>query len=321
MGENNVKEIKCESVKDFIKKISYKGKWYGLVGKRYIYRGESSDKYKLIPSALREQNHESLVNLVNKYFPNCRYKNDYSEYFQMIAEYISLHTFYKCCDYRGLHLSNTNDFRNKLVGKVNTNIILYNKSTWLPSEYIELAGLAQHYGVYTRLLDWSKDINVAIYFAISGLVNFKESEKPKNIVLWVLDTLAFRAPEENTPGIVLYTPEYASNPNLCAQKGVLSLNCINNNIQEDNISQFKNETKNKEVKPFDEIIKEQVNGYNEEPILYKILIPTPQDDELYNYLRHQGYDASLIFPGYGGAAKTIKEDLYWKNLKNVQDSK
>ena len=30
MGENNVKEIKCESVKDFIQRISYGGDLYKL---------------------------------------------------------------------------------------------------------------------------------------------------------------------------------------------------------------------------------------------------------------------------------------------------
>lgn len=319
MGENNVKEIKCESVKEFIQRISYGGDLFKLNNKQYIYRGESSDEYELIPSALRPDNHEYLVNLVNRHFPTCTYENDNSEYFQMVAEYISLYLFYSLCDYRGLHLPNTNDFRNKVIGKVNIDAILDYNSTWLPYEYIEVAGLAQHYGVYTRLLDWSRDINVAIYFANSGLMNFKEEKDRHNyMVLWVLDSLAFWAPKDNTTGIVLHTPEYASNPNLCAQKGVFSLYSISNNFQKSNALQFKKESKNKEVKPLDEIIKEmkkrEVNTSNKEPILYKILIPTPQDGELYNYLSKKGYNASLIFPGYEGAAKTIKESLYWKNL-------
>ncbi len=53
------------------------------------------------------------------------------------------------------------------------------------------------------------------------------------------------------------------------------------------------------------------------------MIPTPQDYELNKYIFTEDYDASLIFPGYEGAAKTIKENLYWKNLKqkNEQESK
>ncbi len=328
MGENNVKEIKCESVKDFIQKISYGGELYNLIDSRYIYRGESSDKYKLIPSALRDkQNHEYLVNLVKGLCYPYNYENENSEYFQIIAEYISLHQFYLYCDYRGLHVPNINDFRKKLIGEVNINSILKPYFTWLPLKYIEFAGLAQHYGVYTRLLDWSRDINVAIYFANSGLMKFKETEKPDNIVLWVLDTTALNVPKLDCPGIELYTPEYAGNPNLCAQKGVFSLYRVYCHFQNRVVKSFIED--DKEVKPLDEIIKEIDEEYNpnqaklnnEEPILYKILIPTPQDDELYNYLSNEGYDASLIFPGYEGATKTIKEDIYWKNLKNEQESK
>ena len=187
MGENNVKEIKCESIEDFIKKISYKGELYGLNNWKYIYRGESSDQYELIPSALREQNQESLVNVVKNYFEHDDNLKENSEYFQIIAEYISLHEFYMLSDYRGLHVPNINDFRKKLIGEIDIYSILKPYFTWLPLKYIEIAGLAQHYGVYTRLLDWSRDINVAIYFAISGLMKLKKTEKPENIVLWVLN--------------------------------------------------------------------------------------------------------------------------------------
>ena len=313
MGENNVKEIKCDSVKDFIQRISYGGDLYKLIDSRYIYRGESSDKYKLIPSALREKNHKHIVNSVKTLFSSYNYENENSEHFQMIAEYIYLHEFYLFCDYRGLRIPNIDDFRNKLIGQVDPNKMTEFNNTWLPSKYIEIAGLAQHYGVLTRLLDWSRDINVAIYFAISGLMKIEEPKMLKNIVLWVLDTITLNVAEKDRPGVILYTPEYAGNPNLCAQKGVFSLYSIANDSRGYYEKHFKEN--DKIVKPFDEIIKEQVNGYNEEPILYKILIPTPQDDELYDYLSKQGYDASLIFPGYEGAAKTISEELYWKKLK------
>lgn len=319
MGENNVKEIKCESVKDFIQRISYGGDLYKLIGRRYIYRGESSDKYKMIPSALRPENNKELINLVSELSSTSINTN--SEFFQIVAEYINLHLFYMYSDYRGLRVPNINDFRNNLIGIAQINSILSKHSTWLPSEYIEVAGLAQHYGAYTRLLDWSRNINVAIYFAISGLINFKEEEKPDNIVLWVLNTTALNTVEKDHDGINLYTPEYAGNPNLCAQKGVFSLYRVNCYFGDNRPDYFTYD--DKIVKPFDEIIKEIENTNNEESILYKILIPAPQDNELYNYISKKGYDASLIFPGYDGVTKKIKEDTYWKNLKqkNEQDSK
>jgi len=58
-----IKEIKYESLKDFIDDISYNGKLYNAFERNYIFRGLSSDKYNLIPNALRDQEQESLWKL------------------------------------------------------------------------------------------------------------------------------------------------------------------------------------------------------------------------------------------------------------------
>lgn len=42
---------------------------------------------------------------------------------------------------------------------------------WLPENFLELAALAQHYGLSTRLIDWSKDIYTSLYFASSGALH------------------------------------------------------------------------------------------------------------------------------------------------------
>ena len=41
---------------------------------------------------------------------------------------------------------------------------------WLPEDLYDITALAQHYGLPTRLLDWSFEINIAIFFAISELI-------------------------------------------------------------------------------------------------------------------------------------------------------
>ncbi|WP_036876972.1 FRG domain-containing protein [Xylanibacter oryzae] len=325
MEKCNVKEIKCSSVEDFIKKMSYNGELYKLITDQFIFRGESSDQHKLIPSALRKDNHEHLVDLVKESWPEFTIDNNNSEYFQIIAEYISLHQFYADSDYRGLYVPEIKDFRNKIIGNVDIIEILKQYYSWIPSEYIDIAGLAQHYGVYTRLLDWSRDINVAIYFALSGLVTFEENPVyPENILLWALNTSIYDAVDKERPGLRLCTPQYAGNPNLCAQKGIFTLNqveCYFYYLESESLELNQKFINNDMiVKPFDDFIKEQKPMENGEPILYRISIPTPKDDELYKYLSNKGYDASLIFPGYNGITKKITETIYWNNqkLKNEQ---
>lgn len=48
-----IKAIHFENADDFIAAISYKGELYNLFDEHYIFRGHSTDKYELIPTALR----------------------------------------------------------------------------------------------------------------------------------------------------------------------------------------------------------------------------------------------------------------------------
>ena len=46
----------------------------------------------------------------------------------------------------------------------------------------------QHFGMPTRLLDWTENPIMALYFALASVKSFKrDEEKPKNMVVWVLE--------------------------------------------------------------------------------------------------------------------------------------
>src|ERR1035441_4262176 len=52
-----------------------------------------------------------------------------------------------------------------------------------PEDQYDVMSLAQHYGLPTRLLDWSSNPLMALFFAV-------ESFQPKHPVVWVFDALA-----------------------------------------------------------------------------------------------------------------------------------
>lgn len=49
-----IKDIAYDSAEDFLKAISYGGELYFLQQSYYIFRGHETDKYKLLPTALRD---------------------------------------------------------------------------------------------------------------------------------------------------------------------------------------------------------------------------------------------------------------------------
>ena len=298
--KNIIKEIQFDNFDSFVKAISYGGEIYNTIYPNFIFRGESSGKFKLIPSALREDNRNKVMRL-----GNCNGLEN--QMMRIAAEYNILRKFYYSCDDANLYVPNCR-IRKYPIDDVS---VFLNHETWLPEDLYEITGLAQHYGLPTRLLDWSKDIYVSLYFACLGVMNeIKKGNciNDDNIVLWALNAKKIESDKSIGKMIPLkfIKPSYHGNPNLGAQKGLFTLWEFVTDEQRQN---------KVEVTPLDTFLINK--AIDDQTLLYKLTLPTKFVLCLYVMLRNLGYDASRIFPGYNGVSQLISEDLLYKQIYSI----
>jgi len=312
MANDWIIEKRYNSGYQFLQDITFGGDFFFNEKKNFIYRGQSTEDYKLIPTALRMKIEDLVDYALIKADEICE-----CETFQIMAESQILHEFYERCDYNNLYVPSESSLRMNVVYS-NDYKNLLTPTKWLSDDLFEIAGIAQHYGVPTRLLDWTYSINVAIYFAISDYFrNESLFGKTGNIVIWVLDITITKPMFVNQfvnqsigNGLDIplrfIRPSYNGNPNLAAQRGLFSLWQISRN--RDTSDSIDREPLDEKLLKF--IQKDQkMEQLFPKPLMYKLVIPNNDIFVLYQYLLSQNINASSLFPGYAGVKRAMDENL------------
>lgn len=297
-----IEKIEFEKIEELLDYISPWGDSPNLDG--YIFRGHSQESYQLIPTSLRPDSVDwfwSVCGLGKPIEQQC-----YWQTWQVEAEYQVLRSFYRLADQRGLEVPISSKVRSNLAQEFNIRSMDNHNSNeqWLPDDLLETAALAQHYGIPTRLLDWTYDIYVALYFAFRGAI-----KKDNNLVIWALNKeyLSFLKPTVNRVNVEFITPHYAGNPNLNAQKGLFTHWPI---TIPSKMVEMQDMHKGKVVltdrTPLDELINKQINPEDTSiNILKKFVLPCSEATKGCILLDKLGYDSARIFPGYDGVAEQL----------------
>lgn len=270
----------------------------------FIFRGHSNDEvYKLIPSSLRLENKIALLQ-------QAKWNVDYylarnfpdNEFHHTQIEFRIIREFYRIANIRGLPVPQSKSIRDRLAMSLDHHSpleFLMGDSHWVPDSLLEITALAQHYGLMTRLLDWTYDPFTAAFFAAHGEHN------SGNISIWCLNKegLGLFDGSATSSNLKLVTPPYSANPNLAAQSGVFTHWPIMVKSEIDNDIQYVDRT------PLDELILDYIKHSRikpDKPVLIKIKLPRDQVPLLRILLIEHGYGHSKLFPGYSGVADEIK---------------
>jgi hypothetical protein len=269
-----------------------------------LYRGVGDASYSLLPAAFR-QNAKLLQP------PNLARGPGQTNGRQIYREFHTLLAFIEAAGRQGHQIpEDTQQFREE-VRSLADKIDLIGRQTiteWPPLSFLSIMALAQHYGVPTRMLDWSLDPYVAAYFAAKSAS--KDANQTGNLAVWVLADTLFTVTKimllddrefARLPIQYVKTP-WAGNANAKAQRAVF---LAYRQFDIDPGAPF-------ECPPYDKLLASTIHeSLRDISALYCLTLPKKQASELLRLLAFQGYDGATIFPGLEGAVESISELYLW----------
>lgn len=284
------------------------GMW--LVNYRdWVFRGHADANWALVPTALREQ--VSWEPWSTGKGPRASNES------QRLIELDVMREFYRNADEQGLPIPGDGpEFRRAyfthLSGRrfgpraaAEHGIPGRLDEAWPHEDIWELSALAQHYGLPTQLLDWSRSPLISAYFAAEGAVRM--DREGGLLCVWGLNTEVIEAQNllrREERYLHLVTAPMAGNPNLKAQKGLFTL-----------YRPFaRDPDAPPDCRPLEALLEAPAhhpafkpNVFEGRPWLWKLQMEAGQAKELLRLLAGLRISANAVFPGFGGAAEAVRE--------------
>jgi len=197
--------------------------------------------------------------------------------------------------------------------------VIYIKNSAGLDNDLNMLFLMQHYGVPTRLLDWTENPFIALFFALT-LAKYKKSKSggttySKDVAVWILDPIAWNAVQFHpSPGIIStpadelngYEPTDKEIPE--RKKGIAAVYGVHNSrriIAQSGVFMLFGASNT----PMETVY---TKGDYPRDTLIKVLVSRGSINSLMGSLLEIGFGDSVVFPGLSGLSDELKRiDGYW----------
>lgn len=273
------KEITYETANELWDALSPTKSWFDNLS-NVVYRGQADSNWNLTPSLLRNNSTNQNIKFYGRHCTS-------DELIYNELQLLNVFTTY--CDNIGIRIPNDSiNFRKNTLNIDYQDKYFRQPQLWPNHELIELMALAQHHGVPTRLLDWTRKPCVAIYFAVSSaMANHKNWNAESKIAIWLLNTQSHYV--RNNINIVK-VPGSTSN-NVSAQSGLFTMHPHSN-------------ARGEQIETT--CLEKLLSAAPDNPLL-KLVIPVSEILNLYHLCQVSEINAATIYPNPDGAGRAVQD--------------